>query len=445
MKKLLLFFCLLPVFCISQPGYIRTIAGNGTSGFSGDGGPATSASIGEQLNIFVDLHNNIYTTENGRVRKIDSTGTITTVAGGGSSYADGIPATDATLDLGALTTDACGNLFIADGSKVRKVSATTGIITTVVGTGVDGDNGDGGVATSAQITRPFGICFDYSGNMYMSEEYGARIRKINTAGIISTYAGTGVSGFSGDGGPATSAKMKPNGLCMDTAGNMYFADRYNYRIRKISASGIISTYAGLGSSGFAGDGGPASAARFSEPSSVCMDASGNLYIADFHNGRIRRVSIDGLITTFAGGGASPSDGVPATTESFTDTWGVAIDDSGNIYVPDRNNYRICKVNGTVMTTTVRNNIGCATEIVASITKQDNVTIFPNPATDELTIKTETGAFDNYTITNNVGQVLMQQKLNSSQTVVNINHLNPGLYYITLKGVNGSVTMKFVKM
>ena len=355
MKSIPILLLLITLHVLSgfaQPGYIYTVAGNGTSGFSGDGGPATIAQMGQALGVCVDLSGNIYVPDdaNGRIRKVNaSTGVITTIAGGGSSTVDGIPATNASLDLGtssvgAIKTDAYGNLFILDGQRVRKITISTGIISTVAGTMTPGFSGDGGPATAAQISYPGNICFDASGNLYIGDHSNYRIRKVNTSGIISTYAGTGTAGFSGDGGPASAAQFQsPDGLCIDAMGNMYVADRYNYRIRKISPSGIISTYAGSGSSGFAGDGGPASAAHFLEPSNVSTDNLGNLYIADFHNSRVRKVSVAGVVSTFAGGGSSTGTDVPATAASFSDVWGVAIDNYNNIYIPDRNHYQICRV------------------------------------------------------------------------------------------------------
>ncbi len=348
MKKILLFFCLLPFLSFAQSGYIHTIAGNGTSGFSGDGGPATAAQMGEAVgNICADGLGNIYFTDyrNNRIRKVSTMGVISTYAGGGSSGADGIPATAASITINGIASDRYGTIYFIDGSKVRKIDPTTSIVTTIAGTGIAGYSGDGGLATAAMLNSPPGICVDLSGNVYIGDESNSRVRKITPAGYISTYAGVGSFGFSGDGGPATNAQVGPAGLSIDAFGNLYIADRYNHRIRKVSPSGIISTYAGDGVRGFSGDGGAATLARFFEPSYTCVDVFGNVYVADFHNSLVRKITTSGIISTFAGSGSSLSSGVPATSASLSDVWGVGVDRNNNIYVTDRYHYRICRVTG----------------------------------------------------------------------------------------------------
>lgn len=343
---LMLFLCCAHTMR-AQTGYITTIAGNGSSGFSGDGGAATTATMGQALGVAVDATGNVYIPDdaNNRLRKVNPSGIITTVAGGGSSTADGVPATNAQLSMGAqgvCAVDAAGNIYIKSGARVRKITVATGIITTVAGTGTIGYSGDGGAATAAQIAEVAGVNTDPAGNIYISG--GNVVRKVNTAGIISTFAGTGTGGFNGDGLQATATMLNlPSGVCTDAAGNVYIAENYNYRIRKITTAGIVSTYAGNGSGGFSGDGGPATAAKLSEPSRICIDAAGNMYIADFHNSRVRMVTPSGMITTFAGGGTSLLSGVPATSASFSDVWGIGIDNFNNIYIADRNHYRICRV------------------------------------------------------------------------------------------------------
>jgi sugar lactone lactonase YvrE len=279
---------------ITSTGIITTVAGIGVSGFSGDGGPATNAKIASPYGVAVDNSGNVYFTEgitNGRIRKINTFGIISTVAGGGTGgLGDGGPATNAVIVGGGIVVDAANNIFIADGinHRVRRVNAA-GIITTIAGGGpVLGDDGQ---ATAAKMNLPYAITLDAGGNIYVSEDYGARVRKINTLGIITTVAGTGVSGYSGDGGLATNAKIsRPVGLAVDAGGNIYISEGGNNIVRKVSSSGIISTIAGTGTAGFMGDGGNALDAQLSAPTGVAIGTAGNLYISDFGNNRIRSLS-----------------------------------------------------------------------------------------------------------------------------------------------------------
>jgi sugar lactone lactonase YvrE len=339
-------FLLLGVELVAnaQPRYvIATVAGNGTFGYSGDGGPATSAQLGLPNGVAIDPGGNLYVTDSARVRKVSPNGIITTVAGNGiGSYSgDGGPATSANLsNPSGVTVDAVGNLYIADtdNNRIRKV-APSGIITTVVGTGTAGYSGDGGPATSAQIYFPFGLAFDATGNLYIADRNNARIRKVSQAGIITTIAGNGTAGYSGDGGPATSAQLRPRGVAVDPEGALYIADEYNYRIRKVALNGIISTVAGNGTFGYSGDGGPATSAQLSYPFGVAVDANGTLYIPDSFNNRIRKVSQAGIITTIAGNGTAgySGDGGPATSAQLNLPWNTAVDPAGNVLVAEYGN------------------------------------------------------------------------------------------------------------
>ena len=287
---------------VSATGMITTVAGNGVAGRSGDGGPATQAELDAPMGIAVDGAGNIYIADsfNDVVRKVSApTGTITTVAGNGTpvSSGDGGPATSAGVGIpAAVTLDGSGNLYIADflDAAVRKVAAATGIITTVAGTGVIGESGDGGPATSARIAFPSDVAMDPSGNLYIiasAEDSGggSTVRKVAAAtGIITTIAGNGIAGYSGDGGPATAAELNSAyGLALDGLGNIYIADSANNAVRFVSAAGIISTIAGKGEKGYSGDGGPAAGAQLDSPSGVAVDSSGNVYIADSGNSRVR--------------------------------------------------------------------------------------------------------------------------------------------------------------
>jgi PKD repeat protein len=330
---------------------ITTVAGNGTSGFSGDGGQATSAQLGA-VGIAVDAAGNVYVADQGnhRVRKVTADGVITTVAGTGErgfSGDDG-QATSARLnDPNGVAVDAAGNIYIADmgNMRVRRVSAA-GVITTVAGTGFIGSSGDGGPATSATLAFPSGVAVDAAGNVYIADQLNDRVRKVTATGVIATIAGTGDAGFAGDGGQATSAQLRnPFGVAVDVVGNVYIADRDNHRVRRVDAAGVITSVAGTETFGFSGDGGPATSAQLKFPAGVAVDAIGSIYIADSNNHRVRRVSTGGVITTVAGTGtaAFSGDGGQAISAQLDFPLGVAVDAIGNLYVADTGNRRVRKV------------------------------------------------------------------------------------------------------
>jgi uncharacterized protein (TIGR03437 family) len=284
---------------ISPGGIITTVAGTGAAAYSGDGGPATSAALNLPIGIATDAAGNLFIADtlNRRIRKVDQSGIITTVAGNGSSVysGDGGPATSAGLNNPVrCAVDSLGNIYIADQSihRVRKVD-TSGIITTIAGTGTMGFSGDGGPATGAQLNNPTAVAVDAAGTVYFTDQFNNRIRRIS-GGTITTVAGTGVRGFSGDGGPATAAALNlPGGLVIDQTGEIFFADDENFRIRRINRNGVISTVAGTGVRGFSGDGGPATGAQINGQFGVAIDAAGNLIFADTLNNRIRLVSAVG--------------------------------------------------------------------------------------------------------------------------------------------------------
>src|ERR1017187_8041641 len=338
-------------------GVITTVAGNGTSGFSGDNGPATSAELYIPLGVAVDSAGNLYIADfaNGLIRKV-SNSVITTVAGNGTAFSgDNGPATSAQLSFpSGGAADSAGNFYIADFGNYRIRKVFNGVITTAAGNGTRAFSGDNGSATGAQLYEPSGVAVDSAGNLYISDFTSSRIRKVSN-GVITTVAGNGTDGFSGDNGPATSAQLHgPWGVAVDSAGNLYVADRDNNRIRKVS-NGVITTVAGNGTVGFSGDSGPATSAQLSLPNSVAVDSAGNVYIADSNNNRVRKVS-NGVITTVAGNGlyGYSGDNGPATSAHLYTPFGVAVDSVGNLYIADTGNYRIRKVSNGVITTIAGN-------------------------------------------------------------------------------------------
>ncbi len=360
---------------VDTAGNISTVAGSTvmgsgvTPGDGGDGGSATAAAVKmyyPQGSVAVDSSGNLYITDtlNGRVRKVDTSGNISTFAGRLKSdpSGDGGAATAAQLNIPyGVAVDSSGNLYLSDAgnNRVRKVDATTGVITTVAGSGAHGFSGDTGPATSAQLRTPYGLAVDSDNNLYIADGRNNRIRKVTAStGFISTVAGT-TQGFGGDNGPATATAAKlngPRGVAVDGSGNIYIADTSNHRIRKLTATTTgfdISTVAGTGTKGLSGDGGAATSATLDLPYGVAVDGSGNIYIAGIDNHRIRKVDTSATpwtISRVAGTEAKISgyygDGGAATAAWLNGPVGVAVDGSGNIYIADRNNERIRKVDAT---------------------------------------------------------------------------------------------------
>lgn len=276
---------------VNAAGMIDTVAGSGLRGSTGDGAAATAASLNFMLNIALDNAGNIFIPDQiqGTIRQVDSSGTIKTIAGGGVSPADGIPAAKARLEIFRVARDRTGNLFIAGSTKIRKIDVS-GIVTTVAGNGVVGFSGDGGPATNAQLNFPSGMAFDAAGNLFFTDSGSHRVRRISPDGTITTVAGIGVAGFSGDGGPAVNAMLSlqvGGGLAVDSAGNLFIADVLNNRVRMVDANGMIITVAGDGPGV---DGGPAATASLIGPTDVALDPAGNLYIAESALSRIRKVT-----------------------------------------------------------------------------------------------------------------------------------------------------------
>jgi trimeric autotransporter adhesin len=345
---------------VTPDGIITTVAGGGASS-PGDGGPATGAAL-SPAGIALDGAGDIFIgdTTSALVRKVSPEGIITTVAGNTralSGYSgDGGLATNAQLQGPfGIAVDADGNLYIADldNFRIRAVSPG-GIITTLVGNGTNGYSGDGGPALGAQLGFPAGVALDRSGRLYIADSGNSRIRQVSPAGIISTVAGNGIYAYSGDGGQAARAQLiDPGGVAVDSNGNVYVADARNSRVRKVSPGGNITTVAGNGTNGYSGDGGPAINAGFSAPQGIAVDGSGNLYIADYYGYRVRKVSAGGIVSTVAGGGSAfPGDGGLATSAFLGNVYGIAVDNGGNIYFSLPASGRVRKVSPAGIITTL---------------------------------------------------------------------------------------------
>jgi sugar lactone lactonase YvrE len=318
-------------------GAISTFAGTGKPGFSGDGGPATAADLQAPTSLAMDEHGNLFVadSQNARLRKVTPAGTIESVN---------------LVTMGAadmVTLDSAGGLYVTSVSAhtVRKVDAD-GKVTTVAGSGKPGYSGDGGPATAAKMNTPYGLAVDKEGNLFIADSMNHRIRKVSPAGVISTIAGTGKPGIVGKAQKATAAALNfPASLALDDAGNLFVSDVANNAVRKITPAGIISTVAGNGKPGFSGDGGKATGAMLNNPGPIAVGKDGSLFISDVLNHRVRRVSPSGTIATVAGNGDSGADGDggPAQAAQLAILTGLAVGPVGNIFVADSDSHRVRKI------------------------------------------------------------------------------------------------------
>lgn len=335
-----------------QKGVIQTVAGTGEKGYAGDGGPAIKALLSEPFMCAFDPQGNLYVAEatNHCVRRIDkNAGIITTIAGNGTmGYSgDGGPATEATLNQPySLEIDRNGDIYIVDrlNAVIRKVAAATGIITTVAGTGEKGYGGDGGPGTRAQLREPNDCFLDGRGGLLIADIQDQRIRRLDLAtGIITTFAGNGEKARAGDGRPAVQASiLGARAVCMDRRGNTYICEREGNGVRRVDAKGIMSTFAGNGERGYSGDGGPALEATWGAPKAIRCDRQGNVIVVDTENHAIRRIdAATGIVTTVAGGRrGGGGDRGQATAAGLDRPHGCTIDSQGNIFIADSNNHRV---------------------------------------------------------------------------------------------------------
>jgi len=419
-----------------QVNRVSTIAGNGTAGYSGDGAKATGATLNLPDYVAVDSAGNIFIADylNSTVRKIAaSTGIITTVAGNGTPgfSGDGGAATSAQLGgPGALALDTAGNLYLSDPSnnRVRKVDASTGIITTVAGNGIAGSSGDGGAATNAELNNPIGIALDSAGDLFIAESNS--VRKVSaTTGIITTVISNGSTPSPGFN--------QPIGIAIDGSGNLFIADTGNNRVLKLTAaSGTISIVAGNGTAGFSGDGGPATSAEFNYPGSVALDNAGNLYINDSLSNRVRKVSAaTGIISTVAGDGTAgyAGDGGAAVDAELNYPGGVALDSAGNLYISDASNNVIREVSPLTFPSTAVTSSSAPQNLFLQTTQAETISSF--------TVSASQGNQQEYTVGKVTGCAADGVTSNPAGTIctvpITFSSAYPGLRSVPLKVVTSA--------
>lgn len=369
MKKLLFTLILISFYTIKSQN-IYTIAGNGSPATSGDGGPAINAELYRPTSLGIDLNGNIYSCEFfGPIRKINTQGVISTYT----------PLNTPNIQVWDIAFDASNNMYCCRTSKIIKITPS-GTTLTIAGTGTAGYSGDGGPAINAKINGAQGLAIDAMGNIYFADSQNHRIRKIDLVGNISTIAGNGGGAYSGDGGQAAMAQIKdPNGLTIDGLGNIYFIDKGNARLRKINTSGIITTIAGTGNHGWLGLNGLATSAELQNPKDVKIDAVGNIFLCDIS--RVMKINSSGIITAVAGdnGDSFSGDGGPAINGRLYQPRALEFDSQGNLYIADTYNNRIrlicfnsCAVGFNELDNS-NNNL---------------FTLFPNPSGNNIQLNTE---------------------------------------------------------
>ena len=437
--KLYLPFALFIASAIYSPvvnaQIIHTFAGTGTVGYSGNDSLATHAEMNSCSNVAVDGAGNVYIVDRGNnvVRKVNTAGIITTFAGDDTAgySGDGGLAIAAKLNQPyGIATDVAGNVYITDeGNNVIRRVSTAGVINTYAGTGTPGYTGNGGLADHATLNGPEGIAIDSSDNLYIADRNNNVIREVSSLGVINTIAGNGTPGYSGDNGNALVANLySPSGVAVDVAGNVYIADQINNVVRKVTySSGIITTYAGTGIAGATGDGGAANVAQLTRPSSVSLDQAGSVYIADQGNYVIRRVDSLGNISLFAG----------RYTEGYTGDGGLSMNaDLGlpsGVYADGWRRIYIADYNNNVVRIVTQDVLG----ISAVNTVSTGIKVYPNPTTGMLNVEIR-GAVNNASVavTDILGNTVITAA-GTPNTVLNLSDLPAGDYLV--KVVNGSVT------
>ena len=438
MKNAVVFFVLSLCALAASAQDITTVAGTGSAIYSGDSGLAINASIGLPGGIAFDKFGNYFFVEfNNTVRKVSYSGTITTIAGNGiAGYSgDNIPATDAQFNGPSyIALDTSGNIYITDyyNNRIRKIDITTGVITTIAGNGMGAYGLDNVAATATSIYGPQGITFDANNNLYFADYENHRIRKIDNSGIITTIAGNGTAASIGDGDAAVLAEVHANGgISSDLQNHIYFAD--NYKVREIDLlSGIINTLAGTDVYGDCNDHALADTSKFGVLYGITSNVSGGVYVSDMENNRIRLI-VGGYVYNIVGNGTAGFEGDSnlAKSAEINSPRGIALDSCGNLYIADNGNKRIRKV---------AFNPACWPEAVENTIKTTAVNIYPNPTYSTITITAPT-LINNVTITNMLGQQVYAHSYSTSKAEIDVSNLPQGVYMVR---VNNTYVQKLVK-
>lgn len=429
---------------VTTDGNIDVFAGNGPGTYT-DGVQATQTALFAPNSVAVDAAGNVYIVDygNNAIRKVTPDGIIHTVAGIGTSgfSGDGGPAINAELDNpNGVIVDAIGNLYIIDHSnnRIRKVT-TDGIINTFAGTALAGFDGDGGPATSAKLNSPRGVTVDAAGNVYIADFSNNRIRKVTTDGIIHTIAGQQLGGYTGDGGPAINAKLDaPMGIAVDAAGNIYIASYSNDCIRKITTDGVINTIAGTGISGFSGDGGPAINAELHNPVGIALDAADNIYIIDHGNNRIRMVDGGCISTSVTQNGAVLTSNASSATYQWLNCnngYSEISGETNQIFTATSNGSYAVEVTGnSCIDTSYCFNV---TSLGINTLTEPSYKLYPNPVNNELTIENP-GNINKVEIYNVTGQLLETVNPMESKVIkVNLTNFVQAVYFVKIHTTNNS--------
>ena len=424
MKRTLLIITILANVLLNQAQVVTTFAGSGAFGSTDATGIA--ASFHFPTGVCTDAAGNVYVAdrENDKIRKISSAGVVSTLAGSGVSGS-----TDATGIAASfyypysVCIDTSGNIYVADANnnKIRKINPA-GVVSTFAGSGAIGSTDATGSAAS--FYSPRGICTDVIGNVYVADVGNHKIRKINSVGVVSTFAGSGIAGSTDATGIAASFAF-PIGVCADATGNVYVADYNNHKIRKISPTGVVSTFAGSGVIGSTDTTGIA--ASFNYPTGVCIDSTGNVYVADYNNHKIRKISPTGEVSTFAGTGASGSTDAAGISASFSSPFGVCSDAAGNIYVGDAGNNKIRKI------------LAFSADIQSLSANTINFNAYPNPTSTTLTVQTNE-ILESINIYNSLYSLIQTE----NKTTFSVEQLPAGIYWIQIKTAKGNRRARFVK-